>query len=84
MLLTEIVMALEQVLQCNCDFDNWEPENSTGHSYVCRIHKAAMEFTGTSIDHKQKIKDLFNLLTPMEQVIVIANLEESIRKLEHE
>lgn len=28
--------------KCNCDLDNWEPENSTGHSHVCRIHKATM------------------------------------------
>ena len=27
---------------CNCDLDNWEPERSTGHSHVCRIHKAAI------------------------------------------
>jgi hypothetical protein len=28
---------------CNCDLDNWEPEPLTGHSWVCRIHKAAIE-----------------------------------------
>jgi hypothetical protein len=27
-------------MRCNCDLDNWEPEPSTGHSWVCRIHKA--------------------------------------------
>lgn len=27
-------------MACNCDLDNWEPERSTGHSWVCRIHKA--------------------------------------------
>jgi len=27
---------------CNCDLDNWEPERTTGHSHVCRIHKRAM------------------------------------------
>lgn len=27
---------------CNCDLDNWEPERDTGHSWVCRIHKAAV------------------------------------------
>lgn len=27
---------------CNCDLDNWEPETSTGHSHVCRIHAAAI------------------------------------------
>jgi len=28
-------------MRCNCDLDNWEPERSTGHSHVCRIHNAA-------------------------------------------
>lgn len=27
-------------MRCNCDLDNWEPERDTGHSWVCRIHKA--------------------------------------------
>lgn len=29
-------------VRCNCDLDSWEPERSTGHSWVCRIHKAAI------------------------------------------
>lgn len=29
-------------MRCNCDLDAWEPEKSTGHSWVCRIHKAAI------------------------------------------
>lgn len=29
-------------MRCNCDLDNWQPEASTGHSWVCRIHKAAI------------------------------------------
>ena len=29
-------------MRCNCDLDNWEPERSTGHSHVCRIHRAAI------------------------------------------
>lgn len=29
-------------MQCNCDLDNWSPEPETGHSHVCRIHKAAL------------------------------------------
>lgn len=33
---------LRKTMQCNCDLDNWEPERSTGHSHVCRIHKAAI------------------------------------------
>jgi hypothetical protein len=30
-------------IRCNCDLDNWQPEQTTGHTCVCRIHKAAME-----------------------------------------
>jgi hypothetical protein len=30
-------------MRCNCDLDNWQPERSTGHSCVCRIHKTSME-----------------------------------------
>lgn len=31
-------------MRCNCDLDNWEPTERTGHSHVCRIHKAAMSW----------------------------------------
>lgn len=31
-------------VQCNCDLDNWEPTDDTGHSPVCRIHKLAMAY----------------------------------------
>lgn len=34
---------LEKTMGCNCDLDNWEPEITTGHSWVCRIHKQALE-----------------------------------------
>lgn len=37
----EYAKELEAKMQCNCDLDNWEPERSTGHSCVCRIHKQA-------------------------------------------
>ena len=37
----EIVLTLEKEMACNCDLDNWQPEGDTGHSWVCRIHKAA-------------------------------------------
>ena len=36
---------LEKTMQCNCDLDNWQPEKSTGHSWVCRIHKEACRRT---------------------------------------
>ncbi|KKL08424.1 hypothetical protein LCGC14_2575980 [marine sediment metagenome] len=39
--LKEIVKELENKMQCNCDLDSWQPERETGHSWVCRIHKAA-------------------------------------------
>lgn len=39
--LQEIARGLGKTMQCNCDLDNWQPEPDTGHSWVCRIHKAA-------------------------------------------
>jgi len=33
---------LSETMQCCCDLDKWEPERNTGHSLVCRIHKAVM------------------------------------------
>ena len=41
--LKEIVSGLEKTVQCNCDLDNWQPEPNTGHSWVCRIHRFAIE-----------------------------------------
>lgn len=42
--LVEIAKELrEGGMGCNCDLDNWEPERSTLHSWVCRIHKKAIE-----------------------------------------
>jgi len=42
--LREIAKEIEQKgMRCNCDLDNWEPESDTGHSWVCRIHKEAIE-----------------------------------------
>jgi len=37
-----IVDEIKSKMRCNCDLDNWEPERSTGHSRVCRIHRAAI------------------------------------------
>jgi hypothetical protein len=39
--LRQVAKEAEKENQCNCDLDNWEPERSTGHSCVCRIHKIA-------------------------------------------
>lgn len=35
-----IAKEIAKTMQCNCDLDNWQPERDTGHSCVCRIHKA--------------------------------------------
>lgn len=40
--LRELAQEFEKTMRCNCDLDNWQPEQSTGHSCVCRIHIAAM------------------------------------------
>lgn len=40
--LREMAREIAKDMRCNCDLDNWEPERSTGHSWVCRIHKAAI------------------------------------------
>jgi hypothetical protein len=37
-----IAQKLAGEMQCNCDLDNWKPEPNTGHSHVCRIHKATI------------------------------------------
>jgi hypothetical protein len=38
-----IVDEVKKQHQCNCDLDNWQPTSETGHSWVCRIHKIAVE-----------------------------------------
>lgn len=42
MTLREKANEFSKIMQCNCDLDNWEPEPSTGHSRVCRIHQRAL------------------------------------------
>lgn len=41
-------------MQCNCDLDNWQPERSTGHSTVCRIHKRAMAIKHRPYDNGEQ------------------------------
>ena len=36
-------------MSCNCDLDKWEPERNTGHSWVCRIHKAVINNSSEAI-----------------------------------
>lgn len=38
-----VAKTFAETMGCNCDLDNWEPERSTGHSWVCRIHKATLD-----------------------------------------
>ena len=40
--LREIAKEIAKTMRCNCDLDNWQPDTRTGHSWVCRIHRAAM------------------------------------------
>lgn len=37
----ELAKEAEKHMQCRCDLDNWEPEKTTGHSWVCPIHEWA-------------------------------------------
>lgn len=41
-ILDEIIQDLKKTIPCNCNLDKWEPEKSTGHSWVCGIHKEAL------------------------------------------
>lgn len=40
--LREKASELAKTMRCNCDLDKWEPDRRTGHSWVCRIHRAAI------------------------------------------
>lgn len=39
--LKSVANELSKTMACNCDLDDWQPEILTGHSMVCRIHRAA-------------------------------------------
>lgn len=41
--LRRLVKWTETTMRCNCNLDNWVPEEDTGHSWVCRIHKHAKQ-----------------------------------------
>lgn len=43
-----IATELAKLMSCNCDLDRWQPEPSTGHSHVCRIHKATVAYGSPS------------------------------------
>lgn len=38
-----LAQILSLTMQCNCDLDNWQPERTTGHSWVCDIHKRCLD-----------------------------------------
>ena len=37
----------KRLVRCTCDLDNWQPDLTTGHSWVCDIHKKAMSIART-------------------------------------
>ena len=49
----DFVADIEKDMRCNCDLDKWGPELTTGHSFVCRIHRAAMERYRLAVLHKR-------------------------------
>ena len=51
--LGEMAKEIEKTTRCVCDLDKWEPEKSTGHSWVCPIHKMAMARFTTSPAQRQ-------------------------------
>lgn len=52
--LRDIAKALKaDGMQCNCDLDKWQPDEFTGHTHVCRIHKRAMAMKYRPWDLKQ-------------------------------
>jgi hypothetical protein len=38
----EIAIELRKSMPCNCDLDNWVPEQRTGHTHVCRVHRSVL------------------------------------------
>jgi hypothetical protein len=54
--LRDIVKKLEADTQCTCDLDNWQPEQNTGHSWVCQIHKRAKVRLAARRDAAEVIK----------------------------
>ena len=47
--LSDKAKEFEKTMQCTCDLDRWEPESSTGHSWVCRIHKNSTAFANEEL-----------------------------------
>ena len=45
-------------MRCNCDLDNWEPESTTGHSHVCRIHAKALHTGLLAMRERRKQKEV--------------------------
>lgn len=45
-MMNAIVYEVSKITQCACDFDKWQPEKATGHSWVCPIHKRASAMYG--------------------------------------
>jgi len=44
-------------MRCNCELDKWAPEPETGHSWVCRIHKAVKLQDKRERDYRKGLDD---------------------------
>ena len=54
-----IATAFKGTMRCNCDLDNWVPIEHTGHSWVCRIHRATIAVrNGDRKDPREAIKEV--------------------------
>lgn len=67
-------------VQCNCDLDNWQPERSTGHSCVCRIHKRVMAMKYRP--HNIKPTKTKNFLSPGDKVLMNDGSFLTVKSLE--
>jgi hypothetical protein len=63
----EIAKALRDAgMACNCDLDKWQPEQDTGHSHVCRIHKLTKKIKHNTLDMGAVTKEEIAVLTDCE------------------
>jgi len=64
----ELAQIFAKTMQCNCDLDKWQPEKSTGHSHVCRIHiMATAKPHDRTLAMQATIAEIGRLLSQLEQ-----------------
>ena len=62
---------LREVIGCNCDLDNWQPERVTGHSCVCRVHKLLMPLYFYNDEaFEREFSEIMNRLTNVPKIVV--------------